>query len=731
MYRTEGGAAFSKVKLAWVTADGVTEAVEILGKGQQYVVVGEHGSGATIKWRGDVGFDQLTPITAAKVETFIAAVVELITQRHGPEALARGRAHAARSTSEERLPIPHPEHVTPGPLSDLADALRMIPNDCDYDEWIKRLAAIKAGFGGSEEFYEAVVDWSMQWGDNTPEVIREKWDSFHDSELGHRWVFGLARQHGYVGGFYDFDGLLDDVVEDCSPFVRPVIRLRPNEKHETLSAIDAALVAPCLGFYQRGKLIVKPVIKEAQGFDQAKITVPRLDPVDNADALVAQLDRAAVFLKHNERKKGWVAASCPKDIANAYLHSPSEWQHLPTLKAIVHTPLVRLAAEATILDQPGYDPETQLLFAPLGTRFKPIPRTVSRDEAVAAVEHVVTRLLTGFPFVSKADRAVALAAMLTSILRPLLPTAPMFAFSAPTAGSGKSFLVDLCVALATGRNAAVIAAGKTEEEMEKRLGACLIQGAAIAIDNVEHPLGGDMLCQMLTQGEVKVRILGLSKTAEMPTSVMVFCTGNNLVLQGDMTRRALVCTLDPGVERPELRPFDSNPLEIVKAERGDLVVDLLTAVVAYAQVGAPQQATPLASFEAWSHWVRDLVIWLGYDDPCAVMEETRANDPKLSALRAVLENWAILLGDRRVTANEVVAAVPDMRGFDDDEADDKKEARAALREALFEIAGEGRSINMKRLGRWLGANKGRVVAGRKLLRLGKSVGIFRWQVVEG
>ena len=37
-------------------------------------------------------------------------------------------------------------------------------------------------------------------------------------------------------------------------------------------------------------------------------------------------------------------------------------------------------------------------------------------------------------------------------------------------------------------------------------------------------------------------------------------TGNNLVLVGDMTRRALLCRLDPERERPELRRFDSDPV---------------------------------------------------------------------------------------------------------------------------------------------------------------------------
>ena len=57
-----------------------------------------------------------------------------------------------------------------------------------------------------------------------------------------------------------------------------------------------------------------------------------------------------------------------------------------------------------------------------------------------------------------------------------------------------------------------------------------------------------MLCQVLTQKVVSIRILGQSKQAQVPTHVIVFATGNNLRIIGDATRRAIVCSLDPGVE---------------------------------------------------------------------------------------------------------------------------------------------------------------------------------------
>src|SRR6266446_8622334 len=98
------------------------------------------------------------------------------------------------------------------------------------------------------------------------------------------------------------------------------------------------------------------------------------------------------------------------------------------------------------------------------------------------------------------SRAVSISAILTSLIRPSLPSAPLHAFTAPIRGSGKSLLVDVASMISAGHETPVMAQGRTAEEFEKRLGAALIAGdGTISIDNCEQPLGGDLLCQVLTQ----------------------------------------------------------------------------------------------------------------------------------------------------------------------------------------------------------------------------------------
>jgi hypothetical protein len=84
------------------------------------------------------------------------------------------------------------------------------------------------------------------------------------------------------------------------------------------------------------------------------------------------------------------------------------------------------------------------------------------------------------------------------------------------------------------------------------------------------------LCSILTQETWKDRILGKTGMATVPTCTTWLATGNNLLIVGDLSTRALVCDLDAKVEHPEERKFDINLYEYVPAHRDELVPAALT-----------------------------------------------------------------------------------------------------------------------------------------------------------
>jgi hypothetical protein len=264
------------------------------------------------------------------------------------------------------------------------------------------------------------------------------------------------------------------------------------------------------------------------------------------------------------------------------------------------------------------------------------------------------------------------------------------------------------------------------------LGALLLGGdLLIAIDNCEAPLGGEFLCAMLTQRLVRPRVLGRSLVPELPASAFVTATGNNIVLLGDATRRSVMCRLDPKCERPELRVFESNPIEMVKTRRPRYVAAALTILRAYHVAGRPEPPEPLGSFEEWSGWVRGALIWLGKADPVATIENVRDMDPRLAALTGVLVQWQSVIGDAAVSAHDVIERATALTAVQSDDPNAPPVTyytQPDFRNVLLGIAGTGDEINSKRLGKWLGLHQDRIAKGLRVVRSGLSGGILRWKV---
>ncbi|WP_458094208.1 hypothetical protein [Roseomonas sp. WA12] len=508
---------------------------------------------------------------------------------------------------------------------------------------------------------------------------------------------------------------------------RPVIRLAGGEIPAIVDAAEDALLHAELGVYQRGPYIVRPgtvMVKVAQERDVMGRQIFEVEE----HALAEALTRAAGWEKFDARSESWVTIDAPLKVAATYRERKGAWR-LPVLSGLINAPTLR--PDGSVLAEPGYDRATGLLLETGGVQFPSVPEAPDWEEGRQAIS-VLMGLIETFPFMEETDRAVALSTILTACIRRSLPTAPLHAFTAPVMGSGKSKLVDLACLIATGREAAVMSQGKTEEEFEKRLGSLLLAGeTVIPIDNCEAALGGEFLCTVLTQTKARTRILGRSETPELPTNALITATGNNLVLSGDMTRRAVMARLDPGCERPELRVFSIDPLAEIRVNRPRYLIAALTVLRAYHVAGRPKQRNPLGSFEEWSRTVRDALVWLDLSDPVETMDVLRASDPGLDALVAVIIHWSQVLGGKKVTVREIIDAAADqvtVAGVGTIAAPRYAFRHPDFREALLAVAGDSGAINSRRLGKWLGTHHGRIVNGRRIDRLGLSGGNLQWQL---
>jgi hypothetical protein len=466
------------------------------------------------------------------------------------------------------------------------------------------------------------------------------------------------------------------------PSNRPTIEIRIGETERIVNEIETALIASGRGLYRRGGLIVATGFDRMQTWDAKTVEVQIIEERGNY-ALLEDIDAVADFVRFDARARK--LKRCSPSIGLALtLKQRGHRLRLPNLVALVNCPTIR--ANGDLENDPGFDPATGILFDPLGVKFPLVPDNPTKAMAEAALSRL-SRLVETFDFVSRDDKAVALSLILTAIARPGLPFAPMHGFDAPVAGAGKSKLVDIASILARGCEAGVIAQGEDREEAEKRLSTLLMRGdPIIAIDNCEAPLEGVLINQALTQTRVELRILGLSKAVTARCAALITATGNNLVVKGDLTRRAVIGRLDPKVARPELRQFDYDPIADAKGNRGELVVAALTVLHAYAIAGRPNRPPRLQSFEKWSDSVRGALIWLDAGDPTATMDRLRKRDPVLASLTAVLHAWRAAFAFEPVTVRKAI-----------DAADEKPQ----LRDALMAVAGRSGKIDARALGSWL------------------------------
>ena len=102
----------------------------------------------------------------------------------------------------------------------------------------------------------------------------------------------------------------------------------------------------------------------------------------------------------------------------------------------------------------------------------------------------------------------------------------------------------------------------------------------------------------------------VSRNVSLPHRVVWVVTGNNFRVAGDLARRALSVLIAPGVERPSLRLFSFDPLELVREDHPRLLVAALTVMRGFQVAGRPGHGLPaLGMFTAWDGLVRAAVIW--------------------------------------------------------------------------------------------------------------------------
>ena len=492
---------------------------------------------------------------------------------------------------------------------------------------------------------------------------------------------------------------------------RPTVLVRLDESQTINEAIDAISRQP---IFQRGGLLVQ-VVRDAdppRGIARPKGS-PQIAMLKFA-RLRELLSCAAKFARLNA--KGEHELCHPPDWVIRAIDARGEWSTIRRMEAVVESPVLR--ANGSILQTPGYDSETGLLYEPQQA-FPEIPGKPTRADAQQALDELL-EVVVDFPFAHECHMAAWTAGVLTPIARYAFDgPAPLFLMDANVRGVGKSLLADVVAMIVSGRPMARMTLPENDDEFRKRITALAIAGEPLILtDNVSGRLGSPSLDAALTATSWADRVLGRSEMAlSIPLYATWYATANNAVLLADTARRTLHVRLESPEEKPEERSGFKHPelLSWVQKERPRLLKAALLILVGYYEAGQPDmQIKPWGSFEAWSALVRSAVVWAGMDDPGATRQELADTaDTEASALKLLLDGWGRIDPDSDgMTVASVLDEIDRYRKEDRTMPEEYEQVRNALIELVSSRT--DKPLSPKSVGMKLSGMRRRVIAGRYL-----------------
>ncbi len=486
------------------------------------------------------------------------------------------------------------------------------------------------------------------------------------------------------------------------------------------------------GLFRRGQDIVHTPRVGEDGYvpppegdqgrdDDGPAQIRRMD----AGKIVARVQVA--FHVGKWTRSGFQSALFPQPVATVITNA--DVMDLPSLRplnSVTNTPVIR--PDGTVLDTPGYDELTGVLYLP--EQGLSVPRVADRPtrRQIASAVNLLSKPIKEFPFVTTHDRANFLGALLTPLLRPIVrPPYQLVAIDAPQRGSGKSYLAQIMRIVHGGVFRSSFPGD--EAELRKVITAILDTTTApvVQFDNVRGTLDSAVLDGLLTSADWNDRLLGENRNLDLVNDRLWVVTGNNLRIGGDLGRRTLRITIDANVPEPEKRTDFAIPdlEQWVRDNRGQLLHALLTLIRAWAVDGFTTGERPTS--DSFGDWIAALRAILEHADMGDSFGKVRHEETVKRIESDDDIEWATFLaaayrvfGEQRWTVRELLERVSE-----------GEFAEIDMDELPGDIAEKFRRGNASRpLGMWLAHREGRW-AGRLSARATEKdrTGTNRWTVV--
>lgn len=479
-------------------------------------------------------------------------------------------------------------------------------------------------------------------------------------------------------------------------------------------------------FRRNDDLVYTPRIGE-QGYlpptgidEDGPSQIRRLDPVKLSREVSAK------YRVTKSLKNGTTGVLFPEQVAR---HVLADLDHMPNLKylrMVTHTPIAR--ADGTILDTPGYDEASGVLYLPeRGLHVEAVPDIPSQQDLDSAVKLVMS-MIQDFPWVTPHDRANYLGCLLVPIIRAIVPPPyKMLILGAPQRGSGKSLLAQIMRQIHGGVFRSEMP--REEEELRKVITTILdgTSSPVVQFDNVSGGLKSSTMDGLLTSAVHTDRRLGATAQVTMPNDRLWVVTGNNVMIGGDLDRRVLWANIDADMERPEMRPADAFAIPNLEAwvndNRGALLAALLTMVRAWVVAGSPvKKAQTSDSFGLLTQTLQGILDHAGIEGNVGDLNAApEMPDPEAEEWSTFLAEAHRVMGDGWWTARELVDKFQQGGDFGPDEDALPGDLADKLRHQSAGV--------VKSMGKMLAKHRNQLSDGRKVTSRGGGNQAMKWRVV--
>jgi hypothetical protein len=424
------------------------------------------------------------------------------------------------------------------------------------------------------------------------------------------------------------------------------------------------------------------------------------------DGMLEKLTEAADFYAYDGKTKRWKPSWPKAELRNA-IWSRGVYPGVPVIYGVVTRPI--LLPDGSVITDAGYHTESGLYLHIDGEW----PAIMSIETAVEKLRDV----WCDFPFASPASEAGAFAALLTMLCRRNISgNTPLFVVDGNRSRVGKGLLSDTWTMIVEARRASRYSMSN-QDELRKFLTSLGTEGGEyVLFDNITGRFGGPTLEAAMTTGTINDRVLGISKTVDVPLSLTWLATGNGYTPTKDMVGRSIPIMLDTELANPESRGGFKHPelLAYIQQNRRELVMAGLSIVANYIRAGSPKQDIEnFGGFENWSDLIRGAIVYAGLADPLDERQQlVEASDDGVALKTKELINaWTFAEPTNVKNALEAVASGT---------------ASVELASILDECPKEAKPSEY--LGKLLRSAKGQPVGGRKFDRTAHKVA--KWFVTS-